>query len=610
MVDAVLGADPGHGQSVVAAVPGIGAGHDHHAVTFAREDPSRGAAVPGPGHPGFQDPQPPAVVKRVRVRVRIAERPYQAVDFVSRPGPVNPAVLVRSLVVPAPALPDRAVADDAVGTMPATPVMHWLNGVDGPIEGFNQSAVLLVPAGLVPAALTAALQAVVDAHAMLRARLIRPEQTIRPESGVGERPQGRKSDDRDGRSRWQLEVPAGRLDVVPLLRSVDIAGQDAGRLWTTVAEHAAAAQARLDPDAGILFQAGYFDAGTSFPGRLLLVIHHLVVDGVSWRILIPDLAAAYTDAVDHPFGTRIDVAAVGTSFRRWSTQLAERAGDPAREAELPRWRSLFSKAGRLPVRRELDAAVDIAATVQELDLTLPAARTLPLLTTVPAGLGGTVNDVLLTALALAVSDLRRSTAGQDDGRTGVLVALEGHGREEQLVGGADLSRTVGWFTNVVPAHLDPGEIDLDDALAGGPAAGSALTRVRDGLRAMPDSGTGFGLLRYLNPRTAGQLAGFAHPQIEFNYMGRIDFPEAADWSYAPEAEAADDGADAAMPETYALTVNAQTEDRPGGPQLSVSWAWPDGVLTAGTVRDLGDTWFRALKALTTYQQHTEKENTR
>jgi non-ribosomal peptide synthase protein (TIGR01720 family) len=89
-------------------------------------------------------------------------------------------------------------------------------------------------------------------------------------------------------------------------------------------------------------------------------------------------------------------------------------------------------------------------------------------------------------------------------------------------------------------------------------------------------------------------------------MGRFDFPEAADWEFAPEAEAADSGADDAMPETYALVVNAQTEDRPTGPELSASWAWPRAVLTTPSVQDLAETWFRALRALVL---HTTEENT-
>jgi non-ribosomal peptide synthase protein (TIGR01720 family) len=479
--------------------------------------------------------------------------------------------------------------EDGIGTMPLTPVMRWLGDVAGPIEGFNQSAVLQVPADLAAGPLTAALQAVVDRHVMLRAKLRRP-------------PGG----------PWSLEVPRDRLDVAGVIRTVDSVGFTADQLWRAVAEQSAAAQARLDPDAGILLQAVYFSAGRDTPGRLLLVIHHLVVDGVSWRILIPDLAAAYADAVRPDPRTSIEVAPVETSFRHWARRLSERATDPAREAELPLWRSMFNRAGRLPVQRELDPAVDIAATIQELDLTLPTEQTVPLLTRVPAAFGGTVNDVLLTALALAVSDLRRRhgdpQAPGDEPRTGVLVALEGHGREEELVGAADLSRTVGWFTNVVPVHLDPGVIDLDDALAGGPSAGVAVRQVRAGLQAMPDNGMGFGLLRYLNPRTAAELAGLGEPQIEFNYMGRIDFPEATDWSYAPEAEAADNGADAQMPETYSLIVNAQTEDRPGGPQLSVSWAWPAGVLTREIVRDLAETWFRALNALTHHCDNTRPQS--
>jgi non-ribosomal peptide synthase protein (TIGR01720 family) len=467
--------------------------------------------------------------------------------------------------------------------MPITPVMHWLRGVDGPIEGFNQSAVLQVPADLDPVRLVRAVQAVVDAHVMLRARLHRGNPT-----------------------QWELEVPAERLPVEPLIRTVDTVGQNSDQLWQTVAEQASAAQSRLDPDAGVMLQVVHFDAGPDRPGRLLLLVHHLVVDGVSWRILIPDLAAAYAETGRVASVSPIEIAPVDTSFRRWSQQLTERAADPVREAELPRWRSVLSRAGRLPVVRELDPAIDRVATIQELELSLPAVQTVPLLTSVPAAFGGTVNDVLLTAFALAVSALRRTLGGDaadEEGRTGILIALEGHGREEELVGGADLSRTVGWFTNVVPVHLDPGEIDLDEAFAGGPAAGLAIERVQAGLRAMPDNGMGFGLLRHLNPRTAPELADYPLPQIEFNYMGRIDFPETTDWSHAPEGEAADSGADEGMPESYSLIVNVQTEDRSDGPQLCVNWAWPAGVLAAETVRELGESWFRALEALTVHHHH-------
>jgi len=216
---------------------------------------------------------------------------------------------------------------------------------------------------------------------------------------------------------------------------------------------------------------------------------------------------------------------------------------------------------------------------------------------VPAALGATINDVLLGALGVAVTRWR--------GEDAVLVALEGHGREEHLVAGADLSGTIGWFTNIFPVCLDTAGIDVE---AGGAAVVEAVGRVREHLASLPDNGMGYGLLRYLNPSTAPKLAALPHPPIQFNYMGRFDFPEAADWEYAPEAEAAENGADDAMPETYELVVNAQTEDRAGGPQLTATWAWPSAVLTAESVGALARGWFDALQALAAHVSDNHEEN--
>ncbi|MBB5868350.1 non-ribosomal peptide synthase protein (TIGR01720 family) [Allocatelliglobosispora scoriae] len=486
------------------------------------------------------------------------------------PRQIFAARTVAALAVAATELTGADETADAVGTLPLTPVMHWLRELGGPIDGFNQSAVVQVPARLGWENLLAALQAVVDRHDMLRARLER----------VGQ---------------WALGVPPrGSSTAASWTDRVDARGLDAEGMWAAVARGATAAQAALDPDAGVMIRATWFDAGPDQPGRLLLIVHHLVVDGVSWRILLPDLAAAWREAAA---GRRPELPQVGTPFRRWSTALTRQAA--AREVELPMWTELLGRGTPLPLRSELDQKRDIAATIQEITLSLPTAATEPLLTRVPTALGASINDVLLTALGLAVADWRRRQGGEGDS---VLVSLEGHGREEQLAGDADLSATVGWFTNVFPICLDVSSIDLDEAFAGGPAAGRAVAAVRAHLAGLPDNGMGFGLLRYLNPRTSAVLAELPSPQIEFNYMGRFDFPEAADWEFAPEAEAADNGADEEMAETYCLVVNAQTEDRPGGPELSVTWAWPGAVLAAESVDDLARTWFRALHALITYTE--------
>ena len=185
----------------------------------------------------------------------------------------------------------------------------------------------------------------------------------------------------------------------------------------------------------------------------------------------------------------------------------------------------------------LDLERDTFATARHLTLMLPADVTAPLLTTVPAAFHGRVNDVLLTALVVAVAGWRRRRAHGKGTSNAVLIDLEGHGREQQLFEGVDLTRTVGWFTSLFPVRLDAGALDLEEALEGGAALGQAFKRIKEQLRALPDGGLGYGLLRHLNPETAPALAGLATPQIGFNYLGRFARDQAADWQIAPEIEA-------------------------------------------------------------------------
>lgn len=463
-----------------------------------------------------------------------------------------------------------AVSDDGTGTVPLTPVMHWLRELGGPFASYHQAALVQTPAALDHTALAAVLQALADRHDLLRARLVRTA-----------------ADD------WSLEVPAaGALDAAGWIERVDATAMTSDALRTAVAERAHSARGRLDPAAGAMVKAVWFDAGDE-PGRLLLMAHHLIVDGVSWRILLPDLAAAWADV---SAGRTAALAPVETSFARWSRLLTELAQDPAREAELTVWTDVLSGGTEpFPLERRLDPARDTTGTTAELALRLPTGRTGPLLSVVPAAFGASVNDVLLAGLALAVADWRRRNGGSD---TSVLVDLEGHGREEELGGDSvDLSRTVGWFTSVFPVRLDTGPIDLADAFAGGPAADEVVAHVRAHLSALPAGGVGYGLLRHLNPRTRGVLERLEPPMIEFNYLGRFDIPEATDWSYAPEEEVADIGADAAMREGHALGINVVTEDRSDGPVLAAHWSWLTGLLTQETVQDLAETWFLALEGL-------------
>ncbi|MFE1797234.1 amino acid adenylation domain-containing protein [Streptomyces sp. NPDC059517] len=492
---------------------------------------------------------------------------------------------------------DARPADDGTGIVPLTPVMHWLRELGGPFQGYHQSALVRTPATLDRPKLTAVLRALADRHAMLRGTLVRTA----PLEGRGElRDQppltgGRRStaavEDGNG-GTWSIAVPpTDSVDPASWIERVDVTGLDADALRTAVAEGAHTARATLAPDAGTMVKAVWFDAGDE-PGRLLLMAHHLVTDGVSWRILLPDMETAWR-AVEA--GRPVELPPVDTSFRTWARTLEELAQDPAREQELPFWTSVLKGAAPLPLKSPLDPVRDTTGTVRRLELRLPAEHTGPLLSAVPSAFAANVNDVLLTGLGLAVADWRRR---HDDGAGGpVLVDLESHGRDEEVAGDVDLSRTVGWFTSIFPVLLDPGPVDLDAALEGGPAVEEALDRTRRHLASLPANGVGYGMLRHLNPRTAPVLAGFEAPPIEFNYLGRFGIPEATDWSYAPEEDVSDIGPEPGMREGHALGINVVTEDRADGPVLAAHWSWPEAVLDEEAVRDLAETWFRALRAL-------------
>ncbi|MGW4551930.1 amino acid adenylation domain-containing protein, partial [Streptomyces violaceorubidus] len=462
---------------------------------------------------------------------------------------------------------------EGTGTLPATPIMHWLRERGGPVDRFNQSTVLRVPPGLSQDALLSAVQALLDHHDALRMR-------VTEDPGAG---------------GLACEItPPGTVGAGTVVRRVDAAGTDAAareELWAAEAE---AAAGRLDPVSGRMVQVVWFDRGPGHDGRLLLVVNHMVVDGVSWRILLPDLAEAYEAAAD---GRTPRPAPVGTSLRRWARTLREEAVSPARGAEAEYWAGVVAGTEPPLGSAPLDAKQDTHATAGRLTLTLPAEVTGPLLTTVPTLFRAGVNDVLLSAFALALDAWLGA-----DARSAYLVDLEGHGRVEEAVAGAELSRTVGWFTSMYPVRLEPGHYHRAEALAGGAAAGTVLKRIKEQLRAVPGEGIGYGLLRHLNPATRARLAGGRRPQLGFNYLGRFGAaPQTGAWAPEPGVAGPAGEADTA-PLSHVVELNSHTADEPGGPRLVATWTWAGRLLPQESVARLAQAWFAALRALT---EHAE-----
>jgi amino acid adenylation domain-containing protein/non-ribosomal peptide synthase protein (TIGR01720 family) len=487
---------------------------------------------------------------------------------------------VRALAEVAAAGAQRPAAQpqlSGTGPVPLTPILAWARELGGPMDAFSQSMLIRVPAAHTPRQASQALQALLDHHDALRmvARI-----------GPGAQP-------------WELEIrPAGTIRAEGCLREADPA-QVSEEDWSAhIAAEARAARARLRPAEGQLVQAVWFDAGQN-AGRgagqgaghlLLLVIHHVAVDGVSWRIVLSDLAVAFAAIAD---GQPVALEPVATSLRHWAHQLTAIAAEASVEQHLPAWQRILGPAEPPLGTRPLDGDVDVFGRLQVIGRTVSPGCAAATLTTTPAAYRVGVDDILMAALALAMRPwlARRGHSG----RTGVLLDVERHGRDE-LVPDADLSRTVGWFTSIHPVRLDPGPVDWREVAAGGPAASSAVKRIKEQVRGLPPGGQ-YGLLRYLNPRTRDVLAGMAAPQVVFNYLGRFPAKGRGDFALATGDLALQGGADPQQPLRHTLSIAAVTFDGAAGPELKITWAWPEGVLGAAEVADLADAWITALEGI-------------
>ncbi|WP_226438490.1 non-ribosomal peptide synthetase, partial [Rhodococcus yananensis] len=281
---------------------------------------------------------------------------------------------------------NRVVLDElpggGVGWMPLTPIARFMVERPGSYARFTQKFVVEVPADITREDVVVTLTGLVDTHDVLRARLVH---------------------DRRG---WGLDLrERGDVDVDALVHRVAVdPGADEDAVTEIGSAALDAALGRLDPEAGIVLQFVWLDFGPSRSGRLIIVAHHLVIDGVSWRILVPDLVTAGAQIASRQ---PVALQPTGTSMRRWAHALVDEAHSARRAAEIDFWRSVLATDDPLLGRRRLDPAVDTESTVRKLTVRVPADVTDVLLTSLPGVFRGGVNDGLLAALALAVARWRR-----------------------------------------------------------------------------------------------------------------------------------------------------------------------------------------------------------
>ncbi|MFI8003043.1 amino acid adenylation domain-containing protein [Streptomyces sp. NPDC086010] len=435
--------------------------------------------------------------------------------------------------------------DVATGPVVGSPVVQWLGETTDAVDGFVQSVVLNTPAELTPTGLDTILTALLGRHDMLRAKLVRGE-------------------------RWSFDIPAAGKTVARRQESDE-----------PVDACAALATAALDPDDGVMLSAVWRRAAR----QLVLVVHHVVVDGVSWRILMEDLATAWRQLAS---GEPVELPPVGTSFRHWTQLLAGTAFDADRAYFRRPLPGPDGPLGRRPV-----SADDVVARERTRTVRVGAVTTSALLGDVPARFHAGVNDVLLTALAVALAGWRRDL-GQD--QTFAHIELEGHGREARFVAGPggsepELSRTVGWFTTLFPVVVDPGP--TDDPTSPGHLA-AALKAVKDDLARVPANGLSYGALRYLNDARFEAPA----PQVLFNYLGRFDSGASGDWRIVGSTGHLGEKRDPRMRLPRALEFNAIAEPAADGAyELVTTVSWPEGVFTDADVATIGAYFEAALTTL-------------
>jgi amino acid adenylation domain-containing protein/non-ribosomal peptide synthase protein (TIGR01720 family) len=440
---------------------------------------------------------------------------------------------------------EEAEQGAVAGPVPLTPIQHWFFEQAGAAAPhFNHAVLLTLRERWAPRELAAAVAALVAHHDALRLRF--------RWTAAGWR-QFNAQVERNAVCQW---VDLGQ---------VPSAGQ--GRAVEAAAAHV---QRRLDLETGPLLRVVYFDLGRAQPARLLIVIHHLAVDGVSWRILLEDLQTLWSQRRQ---GRPAALPAKTTSFQRWAEHLVVHAAAARLAAARAYWETALGRpAAALPV--DAVAPRNTEGTAGHVHRALSPAQTQALLQEVPGAYGTTITDILLTAL---VETLHAWT-----GEAEWLVDLEGHGRAAGAAA-LDVTRTVGWFTCLYPVRLHlPTERDL----------GARVKAIKEQLRQVPDEGTSYGLLRYL--AGAAPLAATPPAEISFNYLGQFDqlFPPATGFGWAPETPGASRSPHHVR--RYLLEINSVVTQ---GGQLHLDWTYNRHAHHAATIETLATTFTASLDAL-------------
>ncbi len=438
---------------------------------------------------------------------------------------------------------------------------------------YNQSMMLEISSEVQPQLLKQALHHLLTHHDALRLRFVPI-----PTASQGNDSDGQAQDQRVSNWKQSQDKPE-IIDVETIFEEVDVSNKTAEEQRLRIEAKAAEQQTSLDLQHGPLLRMTLFLRGTDQPQVLQWVIHHLAVDGVSWRVLLEDLQTVYHQLER---GQTVQLPSKTTSFQAWSHGLQAYAQSETLLKEQPYWQALPPvPVDWLPVDNPngMDPSVLESWNTVE-SLTRFCSRfskedTHSLLHEAPSAYHTQVNDLLLTALVQTFASWTHSHQ--------VWLELEGHGREE-LDDSKDLSRTVGWFTSVFPVVLN----------WEGTSLGEAICSIKEQLRQIPQRGVGYGIQRYLTPDSS--LAEDRSAPIGFNYLGQLDqaqHSETAGFFLGRSSLQGGPLRSDRQDHGYWLQINGMVVEE----RLELHWNFSQNVFGTSTIETLAGQFQQALREL-------------
>ena len=430
----------------------------------------------------------------------------------------------------------QAKQDLVTGFVPLTPIQYWFFEQQMPKpHHWNQSMLLEVPSALELDCLKQAVQQLWLHHDALRLYFLSEEEG------------------------WQ-QFNAG-TEAKIAITEIDLSKLSAEEQESAIEQHSNALHSSLNLSEGGLMRIAFFNLGVNCPGYLLIIIHHLVIDNLSWEILRQDLETLCTQ-IRHK--EEIKLPAKTTSWQNWAKELVAYAASDTLKEEVDDWLNRLNiQAVKIP-KNDGENIINTEASVQRKSTLLNVAETSVLLQDLPAAYNLKVNDILLTALAQAIASNQKISAETER----LIVDLEGHGRED-IATGIDVSRTVGWFTSLFPVVLSLNNLS---------EPGSALKSIKEQLRQIPNRGIGYGLLRYLrgNQKLREKLETLPQAEILFNYLGQRNQPTYSSSTLRIITEPRGLSRSPENTRSYLLEINTWVAQK----QLQINWIYSPSVRSA------------------------------